>query len=47
MSMNSTVNISVQKELLEEIDKLVNEETRSSSELIREAARYYINKKKK
>ena len=45
--MNATVNISFQKELLEEIDKLANEETRSRSELIREAARYYINKKKK
>ncbi len=45
--MNATVNISFQKELLLEIDKLANEETRSRSELIREAARAYIDKKKK
>jgi len=45
--MNATVNISFQKELLLEIDKLANEETRSRSELIREAARAYLDKKKK
>jgi CopG family transcriptional regulator / antitoxin EndoAI len=44
---NSTVNISFQGELLEKIDKIAKEEARSRSELIREAARAYIEKKEK
>jgi len=43
----STVNISFQKDLLDSIDKVAREESRSRSELIREAARTYIDRKKK
>ena len=43
----STVNISFQKNLLDSIDKVAREESRSRSELIREAARTYIDRKKK
>ncbi len=41
----STVNISFNKELLAEIDKTAREESRTRSELIREAARLYIGRK--
>jgi predicted transcriptional regulator len=44
MAVN-TVNISFQKDLLKKIDKIAREESRSRSELIREAARMYIEKK--
>ncbi len=44
--MNSnTVNISFRKDLLRQIDKIAKEEFRSRSELIREAARMYIERK--
>jgi CopG family transcriptional regulator / antitoxin EndoAI len=43
----ATVNISFQKDLLEQIDDVAKEESRSRSELIREAARLYIERKKK
>jgi metal-responsive CopG/Arc/MetJ family transcriptional regulator len=43
----SAVNISFQKNLLDSIDKVAREESRSRSELIREAARTYIDRKKK
>jgi metal-responsive CopG/Arc/MetJ family transcriptional regulator len=43
----STVNISFQEDLLEQIDKIAQNEARTRSELIREAARIYIEKKKK
>jgi len=42
---SSTVNISFNDELLREIDKVAREESRSRSELIREAARSYIDRK--
>ncbi|BDA77457.1 hypothetical protein LPTSP3_g03870 [Leptospira kobayashii] len=45
--MNQTVNISFEKTLLKEIDKIAKKEHRSRSELIREAARAYIEKKSK
>ncbi len=41
----STVNISFREELLEEIDDVARAESRSRSELIREAARMYIERK--
>jgi CopG family transcriptional regulator / antitoxin EndoAI len=41
----TTVNISFKDGLLKEIDKIAREESRSRSELIREAARAYIEKK--
>ncbi len=43
----STVNISFNPKLLREIDKIAEEESRSRSELIREAARSYIERKKR
>lgn len=43
----STVNISFQEGLLKQIDSIASEEARTRSELIREAARLYIEKKSK
>lgn len=45
--MATTVNISFQEGLLADIDKLAKEERRSRSELVREAARLYIERKKR
>ena len=42
-----TVNISFNDDLLKQIDKVAGEESRSRSELIREAARSYIARKRK
>ena len=42
---SSTVNISFNDELLRQIDAVAREESRSRSELIREAARSYIEKR--
>jgi metal-responsive CopG/Arc/MetJ family transcriptional regulator len=42
--VNRTVNISFEKTLLKAIDKIAKREHRSRSELIREAARKYIEK---
>jgi predicted transcriptional regulator len=41
----STVNISFNRELLAEIDKTAKQESRTRSDLIREAARLYIGRK--
>ena len=41
----STVNISFQKNLLTEIDRVAKKEHRTRSELLREAARSYIDQK--
>jgi metal-responsive CopG/Arc/MetJ family transcriptional regulator len=43
----STVNVSFQKDLLKQIDKVAKNEARTRSELIREAARMYIQRKQK
>jgi len=43
----ATVNISFQEDLLNQIDKVAQNEARTRSELIREAARMYIERKKK
>jgi metal-responsive CopG/Arc/MetJ family transcriptional regulator len=43
----STVNISFQDDLLGQIDEVAKGESRSRSELIREAARLYIEKKRR
>ena len=43
----STVNISFNSKLLEEIDRVAQEESRSRSELLREAARSYIERKRR
>ena len=40
-----TVNISFQEDLLRQIDQTAREESRSRSELIRESARMYIERK--
>lgn len=41
----TTVNLSFQEDLLEQIDRVAQAESRSRSELIREAARFYIDRK--
>ena len=43
--MGTTVNISFQENLLADIDQLAKTERRSRSELVREAARLYIERK--
>jgi len=43
----TTVNVSFQKELLGEIDRIAKAESRSRSELLREAARSYIQRKQR
>ncbi len=43
----STVNISFSRELLDQIDETARRECRSRSELLREAARIYIDRKKR
>ena len=43
----STVNISFNPDLLKEIDAVAQEESRSRSELLREAARSYIDRKRR
>ena len=43
----STVNISFSKDLLQQIDETAKTEARTRSELIREAARIYLERKKK
>lgn len=43
----TTVNISFQESLLADIDKQAKSERRSRSELVREAARLYIERKKR
>jgi len=45
--MAITVNISFQESLLSDIDKQAKSERRSRSELVREAARLYIDRKKR
>jgi len=42
-----TVNISFQKSLLSDIDKVARKESRTRSELLREAARMYIERKRR
>lgn len=44
---NVTVNISFQDSLLDEIDAEAKRESRSRSELIREAARTYVRRQKR
>ena len=43
----STVNVAFQTDLLREIDKVASEESRSRSEFLREAARAYIQRKRR
>lgn len=42
-----TVNISFQSGLLQEIDRVAKRESRSRSELLREASRMYIERRKR
>lgn len=44
---SSTVNIAFKDDLLKQIDHVAEQESRSRSELIREAARSYIERKRK
>jgi CopG family transcriptional regulator / antitoxin EndoAI len=43
----TTVNIAFQGSLLSEIDRVAKTESRSRSELLREAARLYIDRKRR
>ena len=43
----TTVNVSFQDSLLADIDKVAKLESRSCSELLREAARMYIDRKRR
>ena len=43
----ATVNISFQESLLADIDKIAKVESRSRSELLREAVRLYIDRKRR
>lgn len=43
----NTVNIAFQKDLLKEIDRAAKSEFRSRSEFIREAARLYLDRRKR
>ncbi len=45
--MATTVNISFQENLLADIDRLAKKERRSRSELVREAARLYLERRKR
>ena len=45
--VSTTVNISFNVDLLQQIDEVAKNESRTRSELIREAARMYIERKKK
>ncbi len=45
--MNKTVNLSLQGTLLRELDEIARQESRSRSELMREAARMYIERKRR
>ncbi len=44
---SSTVNIAFHKKLLREIDQVAGKESRSRSEFLREAARAYIERKRR
>ena len=44
---SATVNISFNTEILQQIDEIAKNEARTRSELIREAARIYIERKRK
>ncbi len=43
----TTVNISFQESLLSDIDRVARKESRTRSELLREAARMYIERKRR
>ena len=47
MQHAATVNISFPKQLLKDIDEVAEEESRTRSELLREATRAYIERKKR
>jgi len=44
---NVTINISFQDKLLADVDRIAQRESRSRSELLREAARIYIERKER
>ena len=47
MSQTATVNISFSKKLLKDIDQVASDEARTRSELLREATRMYIERKRR
>jgi len=44
--LDSMINISFQKDLLVQVDQIANDEDRTRAELIQEAVRLYIDRKK-
>ena len=47
MNQTATVNISFSKQLLKDIDQVASDEARTRSELLREATRMYIERKRR
>ena len=47
MNQTATVNISFSRQLLKDIDEVASAEARSRSELLREATRMYIERKRR
>ncbi len=47
MPQTATVNVSFSKKLLRDIDQVASEEARTRSELLREATRMYIERKRR
>ena len=47
MNQTATVNISFSRQLLKDIDQVASDEARTRSELLREATRMYIERKRR
>lgn len=47
MPQTATVNVSFSRQLLSDIDQVASEEARTRSELLREATRLYIERKRR
>lgn len=47
MQHTATVNVSFSKQLLRDIDQVASDEARTRSELLREATRMYIERKRR
>ena len=47
MQQTATVNVSFSKQLLKDIDQVASDEARTRSELLREATRMYIERKRR
>lgn len=47
MQQTATVNVSFSRQLLKDIDQVASDEARTRSELLREATRMYIERKRR